>query len=122
MDPSNDELILMKDVSQVFKWLEMEEDLITALKATIGGKATSVRVWARIPARRSDSLAETMKITDGEDTRELSPLEEGQVGEVARIIQLVVLATGPSLASAAVEGAQQGGQGGAGLQGGLGEV
>ena len=43
-------------------------DLITALKATIGGMATSVRTWPRIPARRSGSLAKTMKITDGEDS------------------------------------------------------
>ena len=115
-DPTSADLDTFTGIADIFGWLEMGENLVEALTAATGAGSMSLRVWARIPAARWATLATNLKVdNDTGEARDLTPVEEGQVGDVHHILQLMA-ARGPSPATGgqAGAGANQGGVGGTG--------
>ena len=91
MEPTNEELATFVSVTEIFTWLEMESDLISALKLAVGATTSTLRTWARIPVARYESLVRNLKIKveGAEVERALTPVEEGQVGEVRVILDVI---------------------------------
>ncbi len=80
MDPTPQELATFDSILAVFKWLEMPDDVGTALTGAMGA-SDSLRSWTRIPDDRYDDTIKGMRM----DERKLTPSEEGQVGECATL-------------------------------------
>ena len=109
MEPTNEEFASFASVNEIFQWLEMEDNLILALKEAAGATTSTIRTWACIPAASFDVLARTMKVkVQGGEDRALTPIEEGQVGEVRAILSKLVSRAGALTATGTPAVAGQG--------------
>ena len=112
--PTADELAAFKAFDDVVQWLEIDDPLKDALMQAAGAKPTTpLRVWARISPQRWQQLANTMKVTEAGTEREMTPVEESQIGELASIFSM--MSGGPSPPPATAHG-QPGTPTGVGLQ------
>ena len=99
--PTAEELAAFSDVGAVAAWLEMEDEVLEAVKKAAGARTLSLRTWARIPAARWASMLLSVKVPDPEsddNERPLSPVEEGQAGELREILNQIAQ-LGPSPAT-----------------------
>ena len=88
-DPTAEELATFTDVGVVAGWLELEDEVLDALKKAAGARTLSLRSWAKIPSARWAAMLLTVKVQDPDadnGERLLSPVEEGQVGELRSIL------------------------------------
>ena len=112
MDPTQEEMTNFTGMQGIFDWLECDESFVSSLKAAVGARTLTLRTWARIPPTRFAELKDTLKIKEGDEQRNLTPIEEGQLGDVARIVVLTMSAQGPPSRGGQVQ-QQQGQPGGA---------
>ena len=100
-EPSAADLASFAEVGDIATWLEMDLEVLEALKKATGAKSYSLRLWAKIPAPRWAAMLPTLMVADEEaegGERLITPVEEGQVGELREILQ-TLLQKGPSPAT-----------------------
>ena len=96
-EPTAADLATFTEVGDIATWLEMDPEVLEALKKATGAKSYSLRLWAKIPAARWAAMLPTMMVADVEadgGERLVNPVEEGQVGELREIL-LMLLQRGP---------------------------
>ena len=96
-EPTDADLATFTEVGDIATWLEMDPEVLEALKKATGAKSYSIRLWAKIPAARWAAMLPTVTVADVEaegGERPVNPVEEGQIGELREIL-LMLLQRGP---------------------------
>ena len=88
MDPTTVELSTINSIQDVMEWLELDEAIGNKVAEAMGAD-TKLKTWARIPSKRYDTAVEAFMYDNGKTPRQLTPAEEGKVGELCRIVRLI---------------------------------
>ena len=91
MDPSTAELNMLRSVFDACDWVGVGNEVRDALFTQIGLKEPRlVRHVVATKATSWSTAVSALRIAVGDDRRELSPVEEGQVGTFRRVCWLMM--------------------------------